>query len=96
MNTRIEKQEEIDGHGSWWIYADEQRAGLMDYSVLDEATIRIDHTEVDQRFSGKGFGRILVMAAVEDARKHSYKIIPACSYAGNVFLKTPELKDVLP
>ncbi|MFN3272013.1 MAG: N-acetyltransferase [Cloacibacterium caeni] len=43
---------------------------------------------------GKGFGRKLVMAAVEHAKKHNFKIRPLCAAAAQI-LRKDEFLDVL-
>ncbi len=54
----------------------------------------IDHTEVNEAFGGKGYGKQLVMKAVEFARKQEIKIIPLCPFAVRVFAKDPDIQDV--
>jgi predicted GNAT family acetyltransferase len=45
--------------------------------------------------NGKGFGKKMVVKAVEFAREKGIKIIPLCPFAKSVFDKTPEFNDVL-
>jgi predicted GNAT family acetyltransferase len=45
--------------------------------------------------NGKGFGKMMVMKAVEYAREKGIKILPLCPFAKSVFDKTPEISDVL-
>ena len=55
----------------------------------------IDHTGVEAAFGGKGFGKKLVLKAVEFAREKGLKILPLCPFAKKVFNTTDELNDVL-
>lgn len=55
----------------------------------------IDHTEVNSRNEGKGFGKQMLTKAVEYARENGIKIIPLCSFAKSVFEKVSEFRDVL-
>lgn len=55
----------------------------------------IDHTEVHPGNNGKGYGKKLVVRAVEYARENKLRIIPVCPYARSVFDKTDEYNDVL-
>lgn len=73
----------------------EETAGRMTYSWAGQDKFIIDHTEVDPKFTGKGVGKQLVMAAVSFAREKGIKIIPLCPYAKSVFDKTEEIRDVL-
>lgn len=76
------------------LYEDGQKAGFMEY-IKKEDIIEIIHTEVDEKFGGKGLGRELVRAAVDYARKNDLKIVSSCPYAKKMIIKTPEFKDIL-
>lgn len=49
---------------------------------------------MDEAFGGKGYGKQLVMKAVEFARKQEVKIIPLCPFAAKVFARDLEIGDV--
>ena len=68
---------------------------IMTYRDIDDHTILIDHTEVNEIHKGKGVGAQLVKAGVEYAREKGLKIIPVCPFAKSVFEKKPEYADVL-
>jgi predicted GNAT family acetyltransferase len=63
--------------------------------VKHDAGMLIDHTEVDESLQGQNIGYQLVSTAVEYARSHHLKVIPACVFAKAVIDKKPELQDVL-
>ena len=67
----------------------------LTYSLQQENTMLIDHTEVDDELRGQNIGYQLVHSAVEYARSHGMKIIPLCPFARAVIDKKPEFKDVL-
>lgn len=67
----------------------------MTYSVAGENKIIIDHTEVFPEFNGKGIGKKLVLEGVKYARENNLKIIPLCPFAKALFMKLPEVQDVL-
>lgn len=67
----------------------------MTYSRAGETRIIIDHTGVPRELGGRGIGKALVKAAVEDAREEGFKIIPLCPFAKAVLDKTPEWQDVV-
>lgn len=72
----------------------ESTAGFIDYT-LNENVLTIHHTEVDDAYAGQQLGKKLVMAVVDHARKHHYKILPLCPYANKVLNRDESLKDLL-
>ena len=75
--------------------SDGAQAGEMTYTWAGADKFIIDHTEVDDAFSGQGVGKQLVMAAVDFARTKHVKILPLCPFAKSVFDKEPSIEDVL-
>lgn len=72
-----------------------ERAGMMTYSIAGAALIIIDHTEVEPAYNGKGVGKQMLYKIVEMARGKNIKIIPLCPFAASVFKKEVDIKDVL-
>ncbi|MBF4505558.1 N-acetyltransferase [Flavobacterium sp. JLP] len=72
-----------------------KEAGKMTYTWAGDSKFIIDHTEVNEEFSGKGVGKKLVLAAVDYARSNNLKIIPLCPFAKSVFDKNEDIRDVL-
>lgn len=62
------------------IYTDGEEAGYLTYDK-ESGTIDIHHTVVDPSFRNRGFGRILVNAALKYAQGEHMEVIPYCSYA---------------
>ncbi|UJH92812.1 N-acetyltransferase [Antarcticibacterium sp. 1MA-6-2] len=91
--TRLER-EDNGRKGRFIIYENEKFAGEMTYTWAGNDKFIIDHTGVEEEFGGKGFGRQLVMEAVEFARKEEVKILPLCPYAKKVFDKNADITDV--
>jgi predicted GNAT family acetyltransferase len=57
---------------------------LLDYTLADgvaNCVMTMTHTEVPVEVGGRGVASALVQAALDAARKHGWKVIPACSYA---------------
>ncbi len=67
----------------------------MTYSRAGATRIIIDHTGVPDSMRGMGVGKQLVAAAVADARKEGFKIIPLCPFAKATLEKHPEWQDVV-
>lgn len=86
---------EQGGKGFALALQNENRAGMMTYSIAGPELIIIDHTEVEPTFNGKGVGKQLLYKIVERARETNVKIIPLCPYAASVFKKDEGIKDVL-
>jgi uncharacterized protein len=94
MNNEV--QLKIEGSkGYFYIEVDGKREALMTFVFAGEDKIIIDHTEVNPGNNGKGFGKMMVLKAVEFARDKNIKILPLCPFAKSVFDKTPEIRDVL-
>lgn len=91
--TRLER-EDNGRKGRFIIYENENFAGEMTYTWAGSEKFIIDHTGVGEEFSGKGYGRQLVMEAVEFARKEKVRILPLCPYAKKVFDENKELQNV--
>ena len=90
----IQHQHHLD-NGDFFIKDEHQnKIAYMTYIMVDEKTMLIEHTIVDEQLSGQGIGRKLVDAGVQFAREKGYKIIPQCPYANSVFKKTPEYANV--
>ena len=87
---------ELNGtKGQFFVSVDGKQEGKMTFVFAGDDKIIIDHTEVNPGNNGKGFGKMMVMKAVEYARENNIKILPLCPFAKSVFDKTPEISDVL-
>ncbi|WKS96004.1 GNAT family N-acetyltransferase [Riemerella columbina] len=89
------KQTNNEKNGQFEIFFDGHPAGLMTYTWAGADKFIIDHTEISEAYNGKGFGKELVLQAVDFARKEGVKIIPLCPFAKATFQKTEEIRDVL-
>lgn len=88
------EREDGGKHGRWVIYEDGQPAGEMTYTWAGATKFIIEHTGVEKAFGGKGYGKMLLMAAVEFARSSGVKILPVCAFAKAEFDKNDNLNDV--
>lgn len=94
MSTTV-KLEVNDKKGYFYIDVDGKTAAKMTFVFAGDDKIIIDHTEVDEAYNGKGFGKMMVEQSVAFAREKKLTIVPLCPFAKHVFDKTPEYKDVL-
>ena len=65
-----------------------------DYRIVD-GVMHIFHTEVPVEFEGRGIAASLVRAAIEHAREHGLKVMPACSYVRSYMRRHPETHSTL-
>ena len=84
-----------DNKGAFYIEVEGKQEAMMTFVFAGEDKIIIDHTEVNPGNEGKGFGKKMLLKAVEFAREKGIKIVPLCPFAKSVFDKTPEFRDVL-
>ncbi len=77
------------------IYLDQERVGLMDYS-LRPGEIHLVHTEVNPQHQGKNLAAILLRESLADIRaRGKEKVVPVCSYTVKYMEKHPETQDLL-
>lgn len=86
---------EIDNKGFAMARDNNERAGMMTYSIAGEHHIIIDHTEVNVEFKGKSVGKQMLYKIVEMAREKNIKITPLCPFANAMFKKLSDIQDVL-
>ena len=88
------KREDNGKKGRFIIFENGQLAGEMTYVWAGELMFIIDHTGIKENYSGRGFGKKLVIEAVEYARTNDLKILPLCPFAKKVFDNDNEIQDV--
>jgi len=94
MNEQIDLRYDHK-NGSFNMIVNETIAAQMTFVFAGDKKIIIDHTEVNNGYNGKGYGKILVAKAVDFARGNKLKIIPLCPFVKSIFDKTPDYNDVL-
>lgn len=89
-------QLKLEGNkGYFFVEENGKQEAMMTFVFAGEDKIIIDHTEVNPGNNGKGFGKQMVLKAVDFAREKGITILPLCPFAKSVFDKTPEIRDVL-
>jgi uncharacterized protein len=88
------KQENNTTKGIFFIFENEMMVGKMTYVWVNESQFIIDHTAVDDEFTGKGYGKRLVFSAVKFARANGLKIFPLCPFAKVEFENNKNYNDV--
>jgi predicted GNAT family acetyltransferase len=64
-------------------------AGVAAYRERGDRTV-FTHTEVDSAFEGKGIGKALAHAALDDVVERGRVIVPLCPFIGSYLRKHPE------
>jgi thiamine-phosphate pyrophosphorylase len=52
-----------------------------------------NHTGVPKSIGGRGVGKALIQAMVEDARQTGYRVVPSCPFVAKLFERKPEWAD---
>ncbi|GFG73743.1 GNAT family N-acetyltransferase [Mycobacterium botniense] len=79
--------------GKYTIAVEGELAGHV--AVADRGEQRVFyHTEIDQRFSGRGLATILVLEALRAARADRKRVVAVCSMVAAVLTKHPEFGDI--
>ena len=79
--------------GKYTIAVDGQTVGLADVADRDNQRV-FYHTEVDERFGGRGLATILVGEALEATRADGQRVVAVCPMVAAA--KAAELKDSTP
>lgn len=70
-------------------------AGFAEYQLTDELVV-FTHTEVDERFEGKGVGSALARFALDDVRADgSRRVLPQCPFIKGWIGKHPDYVDLV-
>lgn len=87
-------REDSDRHGRYSAPLAPGYEAEMTYRWVAPGIISIDHTGVPPQFEGRGIALQLVKAAIADARKDGFTIIPRCPYVEVQFRRHPDWADV--
>ncbi|MGB3754175.1 MAG: GNAT family N-acetyltransferase [Parerythrobacter sp.] len=68
--------------------------GHLDWEPRGDGVRIATHTIVPREIGGQGVAAQLVDALVADAKEHSFKIVPQCSYVEKKFDENPGWSDM--
>jgi predicted GNAT family acetyltransferase len=77
------------------IYADGDLAGFAEYHLYRDE-IAFLHTEIANRFRGRGLGVELAHHALDDARKRGSAVLPYCPFIRRWITQHPDYLDLVP
>ncbi len=72
----------------------ERVIGVADYRRVD-GTLVLPHTEIEANQRGRGWGDVLVGAALDDIRRQGLPIVPTCWFVAEFVRLHPEYGDLL-
>jgi predicted GNAT family acetyltransferase len=67
---------------------------FLSYTGEGDAVV-MDHTYVPAEFRGHGVGATLARAALDEARRRRWKIIPRCLFVAAFVERNPEFADLV-
>ena len=77
-------------------HLDGELAGVAVYVLHGEDAIVFTHTEVDDRFEGKGVGSALARFALDDVRRDGARhVVPRCPFIKGWIDKHPDYADLV-
>jgi len=83
------------GENRYEAWLDGELAGVAVYEPRQDAVV-FTHTEVDDRFEGKGVGSTLVRGALDDVRTQGDQhVVPLCPFVKGWIDNHPDYQDLL-
>lgn len=77
------------------VRVDGEAAGFAAYR-RNGSTISLTHTEVDERYEGRGLGSVLVRGALDAARAEGVAVLPLCPFVRRYISRHEEYLDLVP
>lgn len=81
--------------GRYEIWVGEELAGFTEYR-LHGAEADFVHTEIGERFGGRGLASRLIREALDDARRQGWSVLPYCPFVKAFIAKREEYLDLVP
>jgi predicted GNAT family acetyltransferase len=76
------------------IAVDGQEVGKAEFADRDGQRV-FTHTEVDDKFEGRGLATILIGEALQATRDDGVRIVPECPMVANYIKKHTEFSDIV-
>lgn len=80
--------------GAYVVDIDGERAGKAEYRIRDGRVV-FTHTEVEDRFSGRGVASRLARHALDDVRAQGMMIVPLCPFIAAYVRRHDEYQDMV-
>lgn len=76
-------------HGSFQLIENDEKIGEMVISI-SKTILTVYHTEVDEKYNGKGYAKLLLDAMAAYVREHHYTVKALCPYVFAQFTRHPD------
>ena len=86
MATRVQDNEDLD---RFEVFEGDELAGFSEYKRSD-GSISLRHTEVDDRFEGRGLGSALARGVLDAARDDGLGVLPHCPFMAAYIREHPD------
>jgi uncharacterized protein len=83
-----------DGESRYELRVGDALGGVINFRSRPGRVVLI-HTEVDERFEGRGLGSRLVSGALDDLRARGLQVTPLCPFAASYIEEHPEYADLV-
>jgi uncharacterized protein len=77
------------------IHADGELAGFINYK-LDQKDLAFMHTEIKDRFRGKGIAGRLIQASLDSIRERGLSVLPYCPFVQRWIEEHPDYVALVP
>jgi len=81
--------------GRYQLSVDGEVAGYSAYEMRG-AAVAFMHTEIHERFAGRGLGLQLVGKALDDVRARGGSVLPYCPFVRSFIARHPEYGNLVP
>jgi uncharacterized protein len=83
------------GRQRFEVTVDDELAGFLVYRSK-KGLLALIHTEVEDRFEGRGLGGRLARFALDQARERGVAVLPFCPFVNAWIKRHPEYVDLVP
>jgi predicted GNAT family acetyltransferase len=94
-STTVEVRDNRDLRRVEAVLEDGDVAGYALYQIGPDGSLTFFHTEVDDRFEGRGIGSELVAGVMDLLRAGDLRIVPRCPFIRSYMRRHPETHDLL-
>lgn len=94
MTVQPEVRENVAEH-RFEIWIDDELAGHTVYQGHGH-TLPFVHTEIDDRFGGRGLGSVLIRGALDAVRARGAEVLPYCPFVKAFIEKHPDYINLVP
>ena len=86
MATTVQDNQDLDRYE---VFEDGELAGFSEYTRSDDA-IALKHTEVKDKFEGRGIGSALARGVLDAARDDGLAVLPHCPFMAAYIREHPD------